>query len=176
MIKEIPGYKGYTASDDGKVYGKSGVELKDVLKVNYVYVRVNGKNVRKHRLIALAFIPNPDNLPEVNHKDCNTQHNWASNLEWCTRSDNVIHEFNTGGLTTEHMSRIAKLSTGGKQTARLHSIPILQIDTDGNVINRFSGIREASRITGIQSSGITRCCKGQYHQYKGYIWRYEENE
>lgn len=175
MIKEIPGYDGYFASDNGDIYGKTGIKLKDKLKSGYYYVRVAGKYIRKHRLIALTFIPNPNNLPEVNHKDCDTSHNWASNLEWCTRSENVQHQFSTGGLTSDHMSNIAKLSSGGKINAQLHGKCVEQCDLDGNIIAVFDNIKKASRETNITASGISRCCKGEYTQYKGYKWRYHND-
>ena len=154
------------------IYGKNGFPLKDTMKSGYVYVRVCGKYIRKHRLIALTFIPNPDNLPEVNHKDCDTTHNWSDNLEWCTRSENVKHSFKTGGLTNKHMSDIAKMSTGGKTCARLYGKGVDQLDMYGNLIATYDNIKHASRETGITTSGISRCCKGEYHQYKGYVWRY----
>lgn len=172
MIKEIPGFCGYYASDNGDIYGKTGVKLKDTIKSGYCYVRVAGRNIRKHRLIAMTFISNPDNLPEVNHKDCDTSHNWADNLEWCTRSENIQHQFNTGGLTSEHMSNIARLSSGGVVNAKIHGKCVEQCDMDGNIVAIFDNIKKASRETGIVSSGISRCCRGEYTQYKGYKWRY----
>ena len=65
---------------------------------HYVMLHVNNKPTcrRVHRLVAKAFIPNPDNLKEVNHKDGNKDNNQVSNLEWCTRSQNVKHSFDTG--------------------------------------------------------------------------------
>lgn len=99
MIKEINGFPGYYADDYGKIYSqKSGelMEIKQYLKThNYLYVTLhkNGKKccLRVHRLIAKVFIPNPDNLPEVNHKDENKANNRADNLEWCTSSDNKVY-------------------------------------------------------------------------------------
>lgn len=178
MIKEIPGLGGYKASDgdDGNIYSKSGKVLTTIQDSHgYACVRINHRLVKKHQLLAITFIPNPDNLPIINHKDGNKMHSYVNNLEWCTHSYNTKHAFEHGLISVdiEHMREIAKLSSGGKQTAKLHSVPILQLDYNGNTINRFSGIREASRVTGIQSSGITRCCKGEYKKYKGYVWRYE---
>lgn len=64
----------------------------------YVMIEIGGKscNRRVHRLVAQHFLPNPDNLKEVNHKDGNKDNNRADNLEWCTRSHNVKHSFDTG--------------------------------------------------------------------------------
>lgn len=99
MIKEINRYPGYYVDDAGKVYSrKSGVlrELKQYPKTNgYLYVTLskNGKKyyLRVARLVAEAFIPNPDSLPEVNHKDEDKTKNGANNLEWCTSHDNKVY-------------------------------------------------------------------------------------
>lgn len=170
----IPGYDGYTISDiDFTIYGKKGNPLQETIDAHgYVRVRINGIPTAKHRLVAITFIPNPDNLPEVNHKDTDKMHNYPSNLEWCTKQYNIKHAYDTGCISHDHLSDIAHNSTGGRRTAELHSIPILQLNIDGNIIGKYNGIREASKLTGIQSSGITRCCKGEYKQYRGYIWRY----
>lgn len=65
---------------------------------HYVMLHVNNKPTcrRVHRLVAQAFLPNPDNMKEVNHKDGNKDNNRADNLEWCTRSHNVKHSFDMG--------------------------------------------------------------------------------
>ena len=99
MIKEITNFPDYYIDDSGKVYSrKSGKlrELKQYPKTHgYLYVALSkdGKKhyLRVHRLVAEAFIPNPDNLPEVNHKDENKAKNRADNLEWCTSSDNKVY-------------------------------------------------------------------------------------
>jgi hypothetical protein len=64
----------------------------------YAMIEIDGKscNRRVHRMVAQHFLPNPDNMKEVNHKDGNKDNNHVSNLEWCTRSNNVKHSFDTG--------------------------------------------------------------------------------
>ena len=111
--KDIKGYEGkYQVSNLGKVKSLqrwSGTKFYDreyilnnyVNKKNgyvYVYLTKNNKskNIRLHRLVAEEFIPNPNNLPQVNHKDCNKENNNASNLEWCTASYNVKYAFEYG--------------------------------------------------------------------------------
>ena len=109
--KEIKGYEGkYIISNYGEVISlprlkqnnskKQYVEPKELSKnINstngYVYVFLcnNGKyrNIRVHRLVAEAFIPNPNNLPQINHKDGNKQNNKVDNLEWCTCQENIRH-------------------------------------------------------------------------------------
>lgn len=180
MIKEIPGLNGYKASDgdDGAIYTKYGKELNTIIdKHGYACVRINHKLVRKHILLANTFIPNPDNLPIINHKDGNKAHSYVSNLEWCTYSYNTQHAYDNRliSIDNEHMRNIARLSTGGKTSARLYGKPVDQCDMNGKVIATFDNIRLAGRETGIAPSGISRCCKGEYHQYKGYIWRYHND-
>ena len=86
---------------------------------HYVMLHVNNKPTcrRVHRLVAKAFIPNPDNLPEINHIDGNKDNNQVSNLEWCTRSHNVKHSFDTGlkqphHLTNEEREHLRAVNTG----------------------------------------------------------------
>ena len=107
MIKAIKDYPGYYISEDGKIYSyKTGViiELKPQLKKNgYLQIGLHNKGIHRyvtiHRLVAEAFIPNPDNLPEVNHKDEDKSNNRINNLEWCT-----------GSYNSRHGSRISRIS------------------------------------------------------------------
>lgn len=107
MFKEIKGYEHYQVSDSGEIYSlRSGTILKpDIDKDGYEIYRIsNEDNKRKafkgHRLVALAFIKNPDNLPIVNHIDGNKRNNHFSNLEWCTSKQNVQHAVDTGLMTS----------------------------------------------------------------------------
>lgn len=99
-IRKIKELQHHYISDEGKVYSDYSGELKEIKqysdsKGKYQLITISENGVRHkylvHRLVALAFIPNPDNLPEVNHKDYNTKNNLLSNLEWCTTKDNIKH-------------------------------------------------------------------------------------
>lgn len=102
--KEIE-YKGYFISNFGNFQGRSGKIIKLILNKNTGYygscIKPNGrkgkaKSLKIHRLVAEAFIPNPKNLPQVNHKDGNKLNNHVSNLEWCTNQDNHLHAHRIG--------------------------------------------------------------------------------
>lgn len=97
-MKDIPGYEGiYAITRDGRVWSYRRKKFKSIADGNHGYqqlqLSVNGvhKNVYIHRLVAEAFIPNPYNLPEVNHKDENKRNNSVDNLEWCNRKYNLTY-------------------------------------------------------------------------------------
>lgn len=110
--RPIEGYEDYLISNHGRVRSlkRHSDRLMPLTKQRkgYYYVmlyRCNvGKCCRVNRLVALHFIPNPDNLPEVNHIDGDKANNHASNLEWCTRSHNVKHSFDTGLKQPHYMT------------------------------------------------------------------------
>ena len=99
IFAEIEGFEGYFVSNFGRIINRKGHELcpyeshKGYLKVGLAYPggKSHTRKKRVHRLVAQAFIPNPDNLPEVNHKDLNKQNNRVDNLEWVTGEENRRH-------------------------------------------------------------------------------------
>lgn len=91
------GFDGYTVSESGEVCGPLGRPIRFYQTAKgYMQQSIRGKTVRLHRAVAAAFVPNPDNLPEVNHIDGNKLNNHASNLEWTTRKGNMRHAYATG--------------------------------------------------------------------------------
>ena len=97
----IAGYSSYYISRSGQVYSaRLGRLLKDCNCDGYrkVSLSANGhsRSIKVHRLVALAFLPNPQNKPDVNHKDGNKANNCLNNLEWCTEKENVRHAVRTG--------------------------------------------------------------------------------
>lgn len=128
----------------------------------HVYLSKNGK--RKfflvHRLVAETFLPNPNNLPEVNHKDENKENNRVDNLEWCTREYNNNH-----GTRNQ---RVAKANTNGKCSKK-----VLQFTLDGEFIREWSSTAECGR-NGYAFSNVAACCRGEHKYVYGYIWKYKE--
>ncbi len=118
---------------------------------------MNGKNIRVHRIVAQLFIPNPENLPEVNHKNRDKCDNRVKNLEWISRRGQMIHMHRTG---------ISKnLNT---------SISIEQYDLEGNHIKTFQSLNEAGREVGCHCNKISDVCHGMSKQTHGYIFRFSK--
>lgn len=99
-IKRIEDLQYHYISNEGKIYSDYSGELKEISqyvdnKGKYKLITISEKGTRYkylvHRLVAKAFLPNPNNLPEVNHKDYNTKNNNVDNLEWCTTQENISH-------------------------------------------------------------------------------------
>lgn len=122
----------------------------------YRYIVINFEGKQKfllvHRLVAEAFLPNPNNLPEVNHKDLNKGNNCINNLEWCSRQENVDHAVAKG--------------VGG-----LPKKPIVAIDAEGNETTYESANACARAIDGF-TTNIAKCLKGKLRTYKGYTFKY----
>ena len=168
----MKGFSKYEILNDGTVYRKQRIytdsvgrtttlkRMKCKPRINkhgyYEYTLINdlnkSKSITAHRLVALEYIPNPNNYPVINHIDGNKLNNKVDNLEWCTFHHNNMHAVNMGLYKN------------------LKSVT--QLDKNGKVINTFKSIREAGRMTGIDSSGIAKCCKGKRKIAGGYCWRY----
>ena len=150
----------YSISSEGRVRNDETNKMKSMDATSDGYHKVdlysNGKrtSVRVHRLVAEAFIPNPNELPQINHIDGNKENNNVKNLEWVNNSQNMIHAYRTG-LVTPHPTygmRGHKNPNGGRK-----GIPIFCVETN----QTFSSAAEAERITGISDSCICDCLKGK---------------
>ena len=187
--KPIAGYEDYEVSNFGRVrslnrYVKTsrGNGLKPVkgkilkltvLHNGYVCVRLCANNKQKmhlvHRLVAIAFIPNPNNLPQINHKDENKLNNFVfinpdgsvnpekSNLEWCNMDYNI--HYGTGIKRSQEK----QVSQG-----------VYCYSLDGQFVKKFISIRQAAKLTGANRTNIKFCCenKPKYKTAGGFKWRY----
>ena len=168
--KSVVGYEGlYEVSDLGRVkslwYGREKIlkPQKDGWGYPHVILCKDGKKktLKVHRLVAEAFIPNPNNLATVNHKDEVKTNNIVSNLEWMSQQDNN----NFGSRTI----RAAKANINNP--ALSNKVQMFDKKT-GELLATFPSISEAERVTGIKRASISHCCTGISKSSGGYIWRY----
>lgn len=170
--KDIEGYEGlYQISNLGEVkalprninnqFKNKEYNLKKIINKDGYYV-INLKNSnhknkihRINRLVAMAFIPNPENKLQVNHIDGNKKNNKVENLEWCTAKENKQHAQKNGLIR--------------KKT-------ILKLDLNGNVLQKYETVREASELNNLDYTTIIKCCNGKCKTCGGYKWRnYDES-
>lgn len=175
--KDIKGFEGaYQISNLGRVKsleryvpssGKTPQKIKEKIRktfsttAGYLYVVLSYNHIRKtaliHRLVAEAFIPNPDNLECVNHKDENKQNNIVENLEWCNYTYNNTYK-------SIHLRR------------NLDNVirKIIQYDLDMNEIKRWDKISDVAKYYNTCIANIIKCCKGDRTHCCGFKWRYYE--
>ena len=176
--KDIQGYEGlYQVSNYGRVRSLERVIMRlngkpqhikkkilmhviDKYGYSIVHLRKNGKGKMKklHRLVAETFIPNPQHLPQVNHKDENKTNNNVDNLEWCTPSYNINY------------------GTRKKRVARKESKRVFQYTLDGDLIKIWDSLSECGR-NGFRPSIVSMCCNNKYmrlnnNKYNNYKWSF----
>ena len=200
--KDIKGYEDfYQVSNQGrirsverKIYKSNNtkqISKSYILKFekgkgyNYVHLFKNGirKRIAVHRLVAEAFIPNPENKPEVDHINTIRDDNRVENLRWVTPKENMNNP-----LTKENMSESQKGKSKGKskgkpksketkdKIGKANSIKVAQLDKDTNeLIKIWNSAMEAQRECGFANNDINKCCRGKYKTHKGYKWMYYED-
>lgn len=167
--KDIKGYEGlYQVSNFGRV--KSLVNnkgqyrekiLNPIIGNGYYRVRLFKNKQNKlysvHRLVAEAFIPNPDNLPQVNHRDENKLNNSVDNLEWCDNKFNMNY------------------GTARQRMVEKQSKKVYQYDLEGNLIKIYNSVSETEK-DGFMTTAVSACCRNEKyrHTHKGYRWEYKK--
>lgn len=131
-------------------YGKSPIPR---YRVNLIYNGVK-RVISVHRAVAMAFIPNPNNYPQVNHKDEDPSNNNVDNLEWCSPKYN----HNYGTRNSRHAENLKK--------------KVNVYDTNNNFIKQYNSIKEAAQELNVDASGITKVCKHKYKTCGSYIFEY----
>ena len=178
--RDIEGYEGkYQISNKGRVKslnyrnsGKEGLMKPYKNEGGYLKVNLKGKDKYKllsiHRLVANAFIPNPENKPCINHKSENKTENFVENLEWVTHREN-----NNWGTRIERIIKANKKSGHYDRLKATCSKPVAQIDLETNeVIKIWFSTREVQREKGFNHQHISLCCNGKLKTSKGYKWQY----
>lgn len=172
--KPVKGFEGlYEVSNLGRVRTFHPKENNIILKP---YITPNGyeqiclysgkarKKMYVHRVVAMEFVENPENLPQVNHKDENKQNNAAANLEWVSSAQNL-----------QYGSRLLKQKETFKKNGKLlKSVDCYSLN--GDLLHTFNSCKEAAEATGANASAITQCCKGnpRCRTSGGYVWKYHE--
>lgn len=165
--KPIEGYPNYEVSNMGRVkQNKKQKLLKLALdRCGYCLVTLYDENnkqktKRVHRLVATAFLENPNNLPQVNHIDENKENNCVENLEFCDCKYN-----NNYGTHNERSSKNRKNHSKMSKTVN-------QYDLKHNLLCEYKSTREIERVLGFAHSNISYCCKNNTSMY-GFIWQYK---
>lgn len=214
LWKDIGGYEGiYKVSNYGRIMSlERDVRRRDGISFHfkqrivkykkargYDCVGLSNENVikyfRVHRLVAIAFIPNHENLPQINHKDENPHNNMVSNLEWCTASYNLNYGNHNKNLSdarkrkfkndfefAQKMRKILsesrkkeswKIAQRKSQLVNSNCKKVLQYSLNGDFIREYHSTQEAYRQTGIYSQNIGQVCLGRKHKAGGFIWKYK---
>jgi heat shock protein HspQ len=157
-MKQIEGYTGYFVDQNGNLYSNrhkkyNGIptkliqfNLKGYLAIKLWDENNKVKTVLSHKIIAKAFIPNPEKKPHIDHIDRNKRNNNISNLRWCTHQENMQN----------------------KDYVR----HILQMDKFGNVINEFKSVRDAARKLLINGGNLNECVNGNRKSAGGFLFKY----
>lgn len=117
----------------------------------YMVCCVCGYRALVHRLVALVYVPNPNNYPYVLHKNDKGTENNSGNLIWGTQQENIQMAY-----------------ANGKRLQR----PVAQYNLNNKFMRKYGSIKEASTHTSVSESGIVCCCKGRYKTAGGFIWKY----
>lgn len=198
-LVKVPYGESYYVSKDGSVFSLRGGELRCLLpqaqaKTGHKRVRLYDHGVRKdffvHRLVAEAFVPNPECYPVVNHKDENPANNKAENLEWCTVAYNNTYgtalgkkslamkaRFRRSPEEHERMRRQSKnrvwTPESRKKISESRKIPVVCC-LNGKVVCRYDSALAAEKATGVKRGNICKVLKGERRFAGGYEWKYAD--
>lgn len=182
--KDIKGYEGlYQVSNLGRVKSLDRYVAHKNNSIRFIESKIKNQTVNQsgylvthlcknsksssflvHRLVAQTFIHNPNNLPEVNHKDEVKTNNCVDNLEWCDHYYNSNYGTRTERLRP-HLNKVRKKSND------VLSKTVHQYTLDGVLINTYKSTRATAKY-GFCPPSVARCCRGVHKTYKGYIWKY----
>ena len=156
--KTVPNFPNYRVTTNGEVFNQDGCKLKpDTTNKGYHRVSLSNDNVSHkrlsvHRLVAEAFIPNPNHLPQVNHINQDKTDNRVENLEWCTPLENLNHSAVIEKASVAKFTKIKCVTTG--------------------VV--YDSVKEAAETLNLHHSNIVACCNGRRTKCGGMKWEYVE--
>lgn len=158
-------FEDYLVSKEGLIYSLKSSKLMKPFKDSKGYLQIhlfkNGKKTSKkvHILVAELFVDNPYNKPCVNHLDGNKSNPHYLNLEWCTHKENTHHAL-VNGLKQTFVNNLKE------------EVAVGQYTKDGELIQRFSSMRQASKMTNTPQPNISKVCKGERRTANNFVWRY----
>lgn len=180
--KDIEEFPNYQISNMGRIKvkehitkGKNGGSYKFKEKIKTQRLKKSGYldccfrkqgesksyNLNIHRFVAQAFIPNPENKPQVNHINEDKTDNRVCNLEWSTSKENCNH-----GTRNKRISDY-KMNKGNM---------VQKLDLNGGILETYTSVRQADRMNKkCNQSAIVKCCKGKQKTCGGYLWRYVDD-
>ena len=153
---KIPGFPRYRVTKNGEVFNDKGHRLKPertrngYLRVSLSNDEIKHKRFSVHRLVASAYIPNPDNLREVDHINEDKTDNRVENLRWSTTLDNLMHSGVIEKASVAKFTRVLCITTG----------------------ETFDSVKQAAEYYGLHHSNIVACCNGRRALCGGKQWRY----
>ena len=168
-MKDIPNFEGlYAITEDGQVwsYKRKKFLKRGINECGYPYVGLRQGNKCKqffvHRLVALTYIPNPHNYPEVNHMDEDKMNPHVSNLEWCTHAYNL----NYGTRIKKQAESLSKYRKANPQPTNVKAVYCIELD------KTYSTIKQAADELSINGDSISACCRGRLKTAGKYHWTY----
>lgn len=195
--KDIVGYEGlYQVSNLGRIKSLARIDtLGHKRKEHIMAIRTNKRGYQAvnlfkgkeythkiHRLVALAFIPNPHNYPMINHKDENPSNNCVNNLEWCDAKYNSNYGTRNDKISKAQLGKEHPWQKGNNNYFHTHifkgrdnvcSKEVYQYDKNNKFIRKYDSVREASKNIGVSESMVGMVCRGIRNNAKGYIFSYE---
>ena len=174
--RDVVGYEGlYEVSSLGRIKRNGRIKKPHVDHGGYLTVWLSKHSVQKclkvHRIVAIAFIPNPKNKATVNHINGVKTDNRVENLEWATHSENIIHA-NKLGLRKVTDAQRKAASINGKKTCDKNRLKKPVFLLKNGTRKEFPSAHDAARYVSGDPSPIIKCCKGKKKTYKGYKWGY----